>query len=401
MIVSAVDLKRLTQQIDGAGMEEKVRTMIKEDRDERFRLSKARVKNWDNTISGQRRKKLEARKERMAAEEEERIQADIQYAREEAERRRQAIDRAKRLQYNNQDSVRAFHSRVLLYQVLKERDMQLDVKQQRQSRELAAESSKSMENNSKFVLQLEDDARYHLEMRRKQMSLAQEQQRQIQEKLQRAKEEKYVRSISFRFLHAKTISSKYRESLKKEEQTRKLNCRSLRDELMQMKSEIKTRESSSKLLQQEEKKRIEAWIARKSRQNEMKKEVEKTGYREEGVTREEEEAERSSRKKVQQQELRDYFQEYREKKLNALRDGKALQDHHREQMERIQRNKKKEKETRLEEDRVDVYRVDQEEWAQDDHRLQRYVSMAPEQPKKPRPPPPVVNTHLRLGFAPI
>ena len=47
----------------------------------------------------------------MAKEESERVELDRQYALEEAERRKNAINRAKTLQYQSQDSVRAFHSR--------------------------------------------------------------------------------------------------------------------------------------------------------------------------------------------------------------------------------------------------------------------------------------------------
>ncbi|KAJ3215375.1 hypothetical protein HDU67_000531 [Dinochytrium kinnereticum] len=385
----------------------------------------------------------------MAAEEQERIQTDLQYAMEEAERRREAIDRAKRLQYNNQDSVRAFHSRVLLYQVLKERDLQLQMKQQRNQLEENVESNKILENQSR----LEDDAKVQIEARRKQHLLAQDQQRQIREKASRAKEEKLLDRLEGKELAV--LDQEYRESLKKEEEKRKLNCLSLRDQLLHIRDDIKMREEVDKKLKIEESKRSEAWIARKSKQSEMKKEVEKNdairmreqlgevqaklnidadarieaqmkiAIEKKASQEKKEELDRAEKKKHQQRELRDYFQEYlrkseirqkeskalereelegykqireetikeqKQKKLTALREGKELQDHHRAQMERIRKIKKKEKEDRLEGDKLDVIRIDQEDqhllsymralamedWALDDQRLQRYVAQAPE-----------------------
>ncbi|KAG5463077.1 MAG: hypothetical protein BJ554DRAFT_1881 [Olpidium bornovanus] len=97
-------------------------------REERHRKSVAMVKNWENTIAGQRRMKLQARQRRLEAEEAERARQDLEWAVEEAERRREAVARARQLQFFERDSVREFHSRVLLNQVLREQDRQLAYK---------------------------------------------------------------------------------------------------------------------------------------------------------------------------------------------------------------------------------------------------------------------------------
>ncbi|KAJ3114175.1 Clusterin-associated protein 1 [Phlyctochytrium bullatum] len=364
MIVSAVDLKRLTLQIDGAGMEEKLRLLMKEDREERMRLSKARVKNWDNTISGQRRKKLEARNERMAAEEAERINSDIQYALEESKRRKDSIDRAKRLQYNNQDAVRAFHSRVLLYQVLKvrlvmeyeERDKQIEIKKERVQIQDAAENCFNQEYKNRFSKLAEEDAKHQIETRKRQVALSREQQLQVSERHRKLQDEKVAELVEAKHLAA--LDEEYRESLKREQERKRLNCLSLRDQLLEMKRDLKEREDAEKRLLAEEEKRIEAWITRKSRQNQMKRQVEQKWFNDAIQLRERlcevqvkinndadarieehmrlamerkeieeknQEAEREEKKKRQQRELRDYFQHYLQESELKQKEQKLLE----------------------------------------------------------------------------
>ena len=71
-----------------------------------FRLSKDRVKKWSNTIEGQRLKKLQARKIKNEQDEIQRKKIDIEEAKLQAQKRSQAIEEAKRLQYMQTDRVK-------------------------------------------------------------------------------------------------------------------------------------------------------------------------------------------------------------------------------------------------------------------------------------------------------
>ena len=86
------------------------------------------VKNWSNTIQGQRQKKLEARKLRLEAEEVELQKIDKEEAKFQQAKRREAIDKAKTLQYYETDRVKEFHGAMLLSEVLKERDQQVEMR---------------------------------------------------------------------------------------------------------------------------------------------------------------------------------------------------------------------------------------------------------------------------------
>lgn len=100
----------------------------KREREELHAKSKKLVKNWENTIEGQRLKKLQARKIREEQEELERQEIDIAEAKLQAGKRKEAIQKAKQLQYYDTDRVKGFHGALLLTEVLKERDAQIEMK---------------------------------------------------------------------------------------------------------------------------------------------------------------------------------------------------------------------------------------------------------------------------------
>jgi len=105
----------------------------KRDRENLHAVSKELVKHWENTIEGQRLKKLQARKLREEQEEEERKKIDIEEAKIQAQKRKEAIERAKQQQYYETDRVKGFHGALLLTEVLKERDAQIEFKNSRKN----------------------------------------------------------------------------------------------------------------------------------------------------------------------------------------------------------------------------------------------------------------------------
>lgn len=127
-ILSKTDWERIQQQLHRKQIEEERMRKIREERDDRKNKSKEVVQHWGNTIAGQRQRKLEARKLREQKEEEEKIQIDIEEAKFQAAQRKEAIDKAKTQQYYQTDRVKGFHSALMLTEVLKEREAQLELK---------------------------------------------------------------------------------------------------------------------------------------------------------------------------------------------------------------------------------------------------------------------------------
>ncbi|KAG7272344.1 hypothetical protein CRUP_011592 [Coryphaenoides rupestris] len=128
--------------------------------------SKEAVKLWSNTIAGQRQKKIEAKRIREELEEEQRKETDREEARYQEQIRREAIGQAKAQQYYQTDRVKGFHRALLLTEVFKEREAQVELKRriQNASKELDQEFLKGVKAR-------EDEA------------LKQEQQKALQKKL--------------------------------------------------------------------------------------------------------------------------------------------------------------------------------------------------------------------------
>ncbi|NWZ23818.1 CC173 protein, partial [Asarcornis scutulata] len=100
----------------------------KKEREKMHRRSKAAVKDWPNTIMGQAQRKLKAKKLREEKEEEERKKVDLEEAQFQAAKRKEAIDQAKTYLYYQNERVKGLHSALLLTEVLKERDAQIEFK---------------------------------------------------------------------------------------------------------------------------------------------------------------------------------------------------------------------------------------------------------------------------------
>ncbi|XP_028291836.1 coiled-coil domain-containing protein 173 [Gouania willdenowi] len=90
--------------------------------------SKEVIKLWPNTIAAQRQKKLEAKKIREQIEEERRKKIDVEEAIYQEQKRKEAIEKAETQLYYQTDRVKGLHSALLLTEVLKEREAQLELK---------------------------------------------------------------------------------------------------------------------------------------------------------------------------------------------------------------------------------------------------------------------------------
>uniref|UniRef100_A0A663MGQ8 CC173 protein n=1 Tax=Athene cunicularia TaxID=194338 RepID=A0A663MGQ8_ATHCN len=95
----------------------------KKEREEMHLRSKAAVKDWPNTIM-----KLKAKKLRKEREEEERKLLDLEEEQFQVAKRKEAINNAKTYLYYQNERVKGLHSALLLAEVLKERDAQVEFK---------------------------------------------------------------------------------------------------------------------------------------------------------------------------------------------------------------------------------------------------------------------------------
>ncbi|XP_060784831.1 cilia- and flagella- associated protein 210 [Neoarius graeffei] len=151
--------------------------------------SKEVVKNWSNTIAGQRQKKLEAKKIREEIEEEERKQIDREEAKFQEQKRKEAIERAKTLQYYQIDRVKGFHSALLMTEVLKEREAQIALKKRKENASKDVDKEILAMITQKEALALQQEWQKALDRKQKCLAVAESLKQQIKEHEQAREEE--------------------------------------------------------------------------------------------------------------------------------------------------------------------------------------------------------------------
>ncbi|KAL7753241.1 hypothetical protein RI367_001016 [Sorochytrium milnesiophthora] len=128
IVVDPYELQRVNRVIESSQNAERRR---KEEMDKKLAMheaSMAKVSKWDNTIAGQRKRRLAAQDERNKRLEEQRQRVDEEWRQVREMERNELVQRAKHMQYLNDSRVRQFNSQALISQVLKEREAQIEHK---------------------------------------------------------------------------------------------------------------------------------------------------------------------------------------------------------------------------------------------------------------------------------
>lgn len=102
-------------------------------------MSRTRMGGWNNTLEARRRQKEADRQSKIDEEEKRRQVMDREEASFQAAERKKCIQRANTLLYENTERVKAFGSKLYLSDVMKEREMQMDIKKQIKDRKEAEE----------------------------------------------------------------------------------------------------------------------------------------------------------------------------------------------------------------------------------------------------------------------
>jgi len=102
-------------------------------------MSRTRMGGWNNTLEARRRQKEADRQSKIDEEEKRRQVMDREEASYQAAERKKCIQRANTLLYENTERVKAFGSKLYLSDVMREREMQVDIKNQIKGRKDAEE----------------------------------------------------------------------------------------------------------------------------------------------------------------------------------------------------------------------------------------------------------------------
>ncbi|XP_077437117.1 cilia- and flagella- associated protein 210 [Vanacampus margaritifer] len=132
-ILSKADWQRIQDEINRVDKEKERMMEATRQREALHLKSKQMAEMWPDTLACQRQKKLEAKKLRDQMEEEKRKQIDMEEAKYREEKRKEAIEKAKEQLYYETERVKGLHRALLLTEVLKERETQIELKQRREN----------------------------------------------------------------------------------------------------------------------------------------------------------------------------------------------------------------------------------------------------------------------------
>jgi len=260
-VISASDLDRIKSCV---GKEETGGTLAaRQKAKELHDKSLARAKTWNNTLEGSRRKKAEEKKKKLELEELERQKIDAEEAKIQLDQRKATIDRANKLLYDESDRMKSFHSKMMMCDVLAEREAQVGLKGELKKLEQIREDRflEMEKQNYRRMLEREMKEKETKEELKKMAAKAQKQQ------LAEYKEKRF-REIEDQMLEGELLRRKAIEDLDGErgaERKRRETAVKAMEETQKANEYLKQIKAEDMLRQQREEEKIQEYAVRKEK----------------------------------------------------------------------------------------------------------------------------------------
>ena len=177
-------------------------------------LSKKKAKNWNDSLEQNKRKEYEMEKRRFLNDEERRRKIDEQEQKYFEARENMVVQRAKEQLFYEQDAVKSFNSKLLLCDMLKERDFQKEIKDRKKEINNIIEKQ-FFDMNKKNMEELEkkenERKKIEEEKRIKRMNMINEQVRDTKLKIIKDYEEKLIEGKIMKMNMEKALQEEIRE----------------------------------------------------------------------------------------------------------------------------------------------------------------------------------------------
>ncbi|MFO0515417.1 MAG: hypothetical protein ACK5YA_01055 [bacterium] len=130
-VISLTDFMRIQNTIVPSN-QEKLDYNNRQDYDEKLKnISKARMREWPDSIEMSKKKKIEERKIAFFKLEEEKRRIDEEERKYQEIQNKLVVDRANRMFFEGQDAVKSFNSKLLVADAIKEIEYQKEIKQKK------------------------------------------------------------------------------------------------------------------------------------------------------------------------------------------------------------------------------------------------------------------------------
>ena len=314
-------------------------------------LSKNKAKNWNDSLEQKKKMEYEMAKCRFLKDEERRRKIDEQEQKYFEARENIIIQRAKEQLFNEQDAVKSFNSKLLLCDMLKERDFQKEIKNRK--REINNFIEKQFfDMNKKNMEELEkkenEKKKIEEEKRIKRMNMINEQVRDTKLKIIQDYEEKLI--------EGEIMKMNMKKALQEEIKEKELREKKIKDQLqfyMEENMKLAKEKEKIKMKELEEEKKIEEFAKKKDELNNLRKKNEE---------------EKMKQKLEQRQKLIDRQFEY-------------LQNLQKKENEMIEKNIQSSNDRKMEEDRIKKEKLDKMKNDINEHREKAMLKREEEKKK--------------------
>lgn len=316
-------------------------------------VSQARIANWPNTMHALRKKREEDRIKRLEEEELERRRIDgIEFELQQAARMR-VVERAKDYAEGQQDIVKAFKSKLLMSDVLAEREVQKAIKERKREHEKVLE--REWEELDRAKMEAFDEkvkGKLVKEFERKQANT-----RAIKEQLQEFKQG-YIKRLQDDKMEAQLIDRQVKEEMEREaekERLRQIAREEQKEEFRRANKKLLEQQERDRQKEKEEERKIEEYARKKAALDQLKKDREDQKFQEKQATRqkliEKQSAILASLKNKEDEILNKQVEEAEEKALRLFEEQERRRQELKEQIEksRHQQLEKKRREKQAEE----------------------------------------------------
>lgn len=319
LVITKNDLDRIHGHLNKRRNEDESQQEEARRKKELHEKSLALTRNWNNTIEGSRRHKLQQKAIREEKLEKERQVVDVEFAKVMAEERKKALEQAKLLQYHETDKVKNFHSALKLSEVLKEREAQIELK--KLVDQLKVEQDKEI--IAKFnAIQEEKDMKENQKWQKKQFET--DKLRQYHKKQIQYKEDKLDKEREEVVRDAETIArlnEQFRAEKEQLEMIRKQKQHDLRDEYDHVLVNKLRNKEAEQIIDEEENDEIRVYANAKKKMAIMKRQKDLATMKQK-----EEQTERMIAKIGMQLKEKDNDEDFRIAKALAKREAKEYND---------------------------------------------------------------------------
>jgi hypothetical protein len=246
-------------------------------------LSNTRAQQWSDSLEQGKKEKLETRKKLFIEKEEEKRRIDEEERKFQEMEKKLIIEKANKFMFDNQDPVKAFHSKMLFCDVIKERDFQNEIKQRKKEmqeedelRWLQLQHKQIIDYDIKEQFRIESD---HFKK--------QDQMNMINDQFNDFKVKK-VKEYQDRVIEGEIIKAKARAAIEEEkhkDNERRNKAVEQKNEFIKSNIDLQKQKEINRLKELQEEKKINEFAVKKQQLQEMRKKKEEEKFKEKQAMR--------------------------------------------------------------------------------------------------------------------